>query len=905
LTPPEGGTMMGRGGEGDNNVTASNLKKTPLNRWHHEHGAKMMDFGGWDMPVQYEAGILKEHLATRRYGGLFDVSHMGRFRFKGPDRIAFLQRVLSNNAEALRPWKAHYTLIPNEAGGLVDDAYLYRFGEDDYLLVVNASNAEKDWNHFRVEARAFPGLVMEDHSEQVAMIAFQGPLSGRILEELIEDGALPKPFRNSLAEVTLAGAKVLIGRTGYTAEPICFELFVPAERAEAIWSRLLEAGRERGVVPVGLGARDTLRLEGGLPLYGHEFGIDAEGREIPAFAFPLTSIAVSFSERKGASIGREALLAQYAEVKKLKEGAYRPSDRLPRRILPVAIEGKGVARQGDRVLVGDEQVGFVTSGTVAPYWKIEGSGSISNITDAAERRAVALALVDARLEPEQKVDVLVRERRLAARVVKCHGRSEAPPWFRPIPSGWRRPLRAPAVGEGLEKTRQLLRKALDNHEWRQRRCVNLIPSEMTPSPLVRMLQVSDPVGRYAEHREFPAFLDQEVFYYQGTDFIAWVEDRLAAEFAAYLGCPLVEARALSGQMANMTVFSAMVSWRNRANLRAEPGRIALAMTNHITYGGHLSAQPMGALRDYIARDPVTERFAVVNFPMRRDNPYRVDLEETAKILDQAKPELVVFGKSMVIHREPVAEVKALLDQRGQRPILMYDMAHVLGLVGPHFQEPFKEGADVVTGSTHKTYFGTQRGVIGMSFEEGTPGWDLWGAVQRRAFPGMTSNHHLGTMLGLLLAAIEMNAFKGEYQPQVVANAKAFARALKRQGVDVAGDPEIGFTETHQVIVRVGYANGCQIARDLERNNIVVNYQAIPTDESFTASSGIRIGVSEMTRFGMKQGDFEELAPLLAEALKGKDVGDDVARFRQRFLTMRYCFDGAELEEQRAKLLATF
>ncbi len=428
---------------------------------------------------------------------------------------------------------------------------------------------------------------------------------------------------------------------------------------------------------------------------------------------------------------------------------------------------------------------------------------------------------------------------------------------------------------------------------------------MTPSPLVRMLQVSDPVGRYAEHRDFPAFLDQEVFYYQGTDFIAWVEDRLAAEMAEFLGCPQVEARTISGQMANMTVFSAMVDWRNRVDRRREPGRIRLAMNNHITFGGHLSAQPMGALRDYIAKDPVTERFAVINFPVRQDNPYRIDVEETARILEQVNPEIIIFGKSMVIHREPVAEIKKLVKDRKEPPIIMYDMAHVLGLIGPHFQEPFKEGADVVTGSTHKTFFGTQRGVIGMNFQENTPEFELWNAVRRRAFPGMTSNHHLGSLLGLLMAAIEMNAFKSAYQPQVIANAKALACALKEQGLDVAGDPAIRYTETHQVIVKVGYAHGCEVARNLENNNIVVNYQAIPSDESFTASSGLRLGVSEMTRFGMKERDFQAFAPLFADAIRGKKVGDKVAKFRQNFQTMHYCFEGKDTAEFRARLLATF
>jgi aminomethyltransferase len=890
---------------GEKNVTANDLKRTPLNQWHRDHGAKMVDFGGWDMPVQYETGILQEHLATRKFGGLFDVSHMGRFRFKGANVIPFLQHVLSNNAEALEPWQAQYTLVPNENGGLVDDAYLYRFGESDYLLVVNASNADKDWRHFEQQARHFPGLIMENHSAALAMIAFQGPLAGQILEELIEGGVLPKPFRNSLSQATIAGTEILMGRTGYTAEPICFELFVPADRAVLIWSELYEAGKSLGILPIGLGGRDTLRLEGGLPLYGHEFGIDPEGKEIPAFAFPLTSIAVSFSERKGAFIGRAALARQFEEVKKLLAGIYESAEVLPRRIRPIAIVDKGIARQGDAIYIGDRKVGVITSGTAAPYWKFEGEGATMKIADQNERRAIAMGLVDAALLPEQELDVVVRDRRMKARIVLWHGKSEAPPYFRPIPASWHKPEREPAVGEGFKKAQLLLHKALDNHEWRQRRCINLIPSEMTPSPLVRMLQVSDPVGRYAEHREFSAFLDQEVFYYQGTDFIAWVEDRLMAEMADFMGCPLVEARAISGQMANMTVFSAMVDWRNRLDRRAEPGRIRLAMNNHITYGGHLSAQPMGALRDYIAKDPVTERFAVVNFPVRQDNPYRMDLEETARILEQVNPEIIIFGKSMVIHREPVAEIRKIVQDRKERPVIMYDMAHVLGLIGPHFQQPFKEGADVVTGSTHKTFFGTQRGVVGMNFEENTPEFELWNAVRRRAFPGMTSNHHLGTLLGLLMSAIEMNAFKNEYQPQVIANAKALARALKEQGLDVQGDPAISYTETHQVIVKVGYAHGCDVARNLERNNIVVNYQAIPSDESFTASSGLRIGVSEMTRFGMKEKDFRVFAPLFAEAVRGKNVADEVARLRQGFLKIGYCFEGDEILEQKAKLLAGF
>jgi glycine/serine hydroxymethyltransferase len=214
--------------------------------------------------------------------------------------------------------------------------------------------------------------------------------------------------------------------------------------------------------------------------------------------------------------------------------------------------------------------------------------------------------------------------------------------------------------------------------------------------------------------------------------------------------------------------------------------------------------------------------------------------------------------------------------------------------------------DIVTGSTHKTFFGTQRGMIGADFVPDTPLFELWKALRRRVFPGMVSNHHLGTLLGLLLGAIEMNTFKNEYQPQVLANAKALARALKEQGLDVQGDPAVDYTETHQVVVRVGYAQGCEIARRLERNNIIVNYQALPGDESFTASSGLRLGVAEMTRFGMKEADFATLAELLAEIIKrGKDLAATVSAFRRRFLQMQYCFHDRSLEPLKAKLLNTF
>ena len=199
--------------------------------------------------------------------------------------------------------------------------------------------------------------------------------------------------------------------------------------------------------------------------------------------------------------------------------------------------------------------------------------------------------------------------------------------------------------------------------------------------------------------------------------------------------------------------------------------------------------------------------------------------------------------------------------------------------------------------SHKTYFGTQRGIVGASYTEDDVDYPLWEAVRRRAFPGSVSNHHLGTLVGLLLAAYEMNAFKDEYQPKVLANASSFARALNDCGLDVAGDAAVSFTQTHQVIVDVGYAHGPEVARRLEDNNIIVNYQATPEEEGLTASGALRMGVAEMTRFGMEEADFQELAELIhAVVVEGRAVKKEVSAFRKRFLELRYCFAGGEFDE---------
>ena len=705
-------------------------------------------------------------------------------------------------------------------------------------------------------------------------------------------------MRNTVSMVTISGAKVKLARTGYTGEPVCFELFADRDDAQMLWDLIVA----KGATPIGLGARDTLRLEAALPLYGHEFGEDPEGKEIPIFACPLAKFAVSFSPLKGEFIGRTELAGQHEAFKRIVSRDYSLINDLPRVTKPIAVSGRGIAREGAKVFKGDKHVGYVSSGTMVPMWSVEGEGLESLQTDQRRLRSICLGYIDSDIIEDEKLTVEIRGKAVDAVVVLYHMRSDAPPYVRPIIFDHELPTEQLPAGNAPARVRRLLEKTLENTLWRQQECINLIPSEMTISPIARLLSVMDPAFRYAEHKKAKAFYDAEIFYYQGTEFIGEVERMLEEEMQKFLGCENVELRLVSGQMANTAVFSAMVDYINRADRKPEPRRIRQVMNNHIGKGGHLSSQPMGALRDYVARNPHTERPAVVNFPVLADNRHKIDVPAMLKLIDEYQPELIIFGKSMVLHKEPVAEVREFLDAQGMNRVLMYDMAHVLGLIGPHFQQPFVEGADIVTGSTHKTYFGTQRGVVGSRFQEDEERYELWESLQRRAFPGSVSNHHLGTLVGLLAAAYEMNHFKDEYQPKVIANAKAFARGLKDAGLDVAGDPAIDFTETHQVVVDVGYSQGPEIASRLEANNIVCNYQANTDEEGFTAAGALRMGVSEMTRFGMEEDDFRALASLIHDVVvNDSNVADQVKALRERFRELRFCFRDDDYSDVLQKL----
>jgi aminomethyltransferase len=879
------------------------MKKTILYEWHEEHGGDMVEFGGWEMPIRYETGIIQEHLATRKYGGLFDVSHMGRFFITGEQGTDFLQYVLTNNAAALEAGQSQYTVIQNENGGAIDDAYLYKINQKDYILVVNASNLEKDWGWFQKQIIKYPEARLEDKSEKISMLALQGPNAKKVLESIVHDiTELPDVGRNNLSITEFENEQLIISRTGYTGEPLCFEIFVPQEKTIALWENILSAGKAHNIIPAGLGARDSLRLEAGLPLYGHEFGEDKEGKEIPILAVPIAKFAVSFSHLKGEFIGREALKKQFIEFTQLENRKQCRKKYLPKRIMPIAISSIGAARQGDDVYINNRRAGEVRSGSMVSYWKFDKEGVASHITEEKGKRSICLAYIDSETEENQEVKIHTKGRILEGVVVERHLSSVAPPYSRTILVK----TKEVHAEEGKDlplMMEKLAVEAVENHVWRQKKTINLIPSEQTPSKLVRLLTSMDPSGRYAEHKLIEALGESEIPYYQGTGFIIEKEGLIIEEMKKFLGCSQVEPRVVSGQQANKTVFSALVDYKNRLDKKSEPQRLRKVMNNHLGKGGHLSAQPLGALRHYVMTDPVTEKPAVINFPIQKDNPYKIDLEGTKQLIDEHKPELIILGKSMVLHPEPVTGIREKIDTMEDKPVLMYDMAHVLGLVGPYFQEPFKEGADIVTGSTHKTFFGPQRGVVAGNMEEETKDYELWETIQREAFPGSTSNHHLGTLLGLLMAAYEMNMYGKEYQKQVISNAKAFAKALRDNGFNVEGDPDVSYTETHQVILNVGYANGAEIAEKLEKNNIIVNYQSIPYDEGFSSSSALRMGVQEMTRFGMKEKDLEKLAEYMKEIIQdNKDIGNHISQFRGSFTEMMYCMPKEKSESLLARLV---
>lgn len=355
------------------------LKRTPLYPLYSRYdGARCIDFGGWELPVQF-SGILKEHEAVRRQAGLFDVSHMGEFLVSGPRAEAFLQRMTTNDVSRLADGQAQYTLMCNPQGGVVDDLLVYRLAAGRYMLVVNAANTAKDFRWLKTHAE--DGVTVTDISDDTALLALQGPNAAAIISRVTDAAEIGrlKPFHH-LPDAAVCSAKALVSRTGYTGED-GFELYVRADEAQTVWLGLMEAGEPSGLVPAGLGARDTLRFEAGLPLYGQELSDTISPLE--------AGLAYFVKLGKEAFIGRDALQEQQAAG-------------TARKLVGIEMLDRGIPRSHYPVLAGGLTIGEVTSGTQSPTLK----------------RNLGLALIDAAYaQPGTELSVIVRGKPLKAVVV--------------------------------------------------------------------------------------------------------------------------------------------------------------------------------------------------------------------------------------------------------------------------------------------------------------------------------------------------------------------------------------------------------------------------------------------------------------------------------------------------------
>jgi aminomethyltransferase len=353
------------------------LKRTPLYAAHLRAGGKMVEFGGFEMPVQYKTGVIREHMAVRTACGLFDVSHMGEVLLEGPDAVKNLNRLLTNDFTGMEDGQARYSPMCNEHGGTVDDLIVYKVHGDRYFIVVNASNRAKDvkW----IQAHLTGDVEVTDVSDSYGQIALQGPLAEKILRKLTAEENIPKKSYHACWDRDVGGEKCIVSHTGYTGSD-GFELYMAADEAEKLWDLLLKTGEEDGMIPCGLGARDTLRLEAGMPLYGHELSETIS---------PLTAGLGYFVKMgKPNFIGKNAM-----------EKAGPPSQC---RVGLKAV-GRGIPREHQDIYKGDKLIGQTTSGTHCPYVGYPAS----------------MAIIDAEYKtPGTIVEVDVRGRRVEAEVVK-------------------------------------------------------------------------------------------------------------------------------------------------------------------------------------------------------------------------------------------------------------------------------------------------------------------------------------------------------------------------------------------------------------------------------------------------------------------------------------------------------
>lgn len=404
------------------------LQNTPLYHNHIKLGAKIVDFGGWNMPLYYKEGIIAEHLSTRKSAGLFDISHMGRFTISGKNSMIFLQHVLTNNVAALDVGESQYTIISDENGIAIDDAYLYRYYKDEYILVLNASNTKKDLKYLQNIGKNFINVNINNATDEISMLSLQGPKSEKLLFKIIPSGNFPKTLKNKLDIIYIDNIKVLIARTGYTGEPCGFELFVESKSVLKLWTLLLSKGSS----PVGLGARDTLRLEAGLPLYGHELGVDSNSNKIPIFSIPQSPLAVSFSSIKKDFVGRTALKIKSEARKRILKKDFSQIKSLPKIIMKLELLKKAIARPGEKIYFDNNQIGYVTSGTIAPYWIFRNINNKRKITNEYSTRSIALAMIDSRRCAQDIVDIETRAQKTKAIIMPYFLKVEAPPYAYPV-----------------------------------------------------------------------------------------------------------------------------------------------------------------------------------------------------------------------------------------------------------------------------------------------------------------------------------------------------------------------------------------------------------------------------------------------------------------------------------------
>lgn len=420
----------------------------------------------------------------------------------------------------------------------------------------------------------------------------------------------------------------------------------------------------------------------------------------------------------------------------------------------------------------------------------------------------------------------------------------------------------------LEKILSIVEK---QNSWRRYQCLNMVASENVMSPLAERLYVSDFMGRYNEHNGES--------HYQGTKYAMEIEYVVKEIFQKRFNTPYVELRPLSGGIANLIV---MRSLTKIGDVIVSPKLTAGAHVSHTKYG-------------------VAGILGLAEVPMYFDpQDMVVDVDKTIELINSIKPKLVIFGRSVFIFPEPVKEIRDAVDPKIK---IIYDAAHVFGLIwGGKFQKPLLEGADIITTSTHKTFPGPQGGAIiaRKDLDEA-----LWRKIERVTFPGVVYNHHMHRFPALGITALEMNEYGEAYASQVIRNAKALAEELYSLGFKVLC-PHKGFTESHQVLMDVREIGGGRIvAKKLEESNIIVTKVALPWDSDKDAThnpSGIRIGVQELTRWGMKESEMRYIAELFHKVLhEDKNVKEEVTEFRKEFREIKYCFPVDKYEDCLARL----